>query len=220
MKIEIVKRYRYSVASPIDHQSFMNELILATSNSGKIIELQTILAPIHCIPQSTLGITDADETGLSFIENAIIKARHASRLAKRPALADDSGLVVLALNGQPGIYSSRFAGLGANDKDNIELLLKKLANTPDAKREAFFYCALALVQHAEDPTPMIATGKCVGKISWQRRGENGFGYDPVFFLADQNCTMAELPNQIKNSLSHRAQALHQLCKQLSLGPNA
>jgi len=188
----------------------MKNLILATSNPGKIVELQTMLPAFHCISQTTLGITDADETGLSFIENAIIKARHASRISNQPALADDSGLVVEALNGAPGIYSARFAGPKASNHDNIELLLSRLAETPDEKRQAYFYCAIALVQHANDPTPMVAIGQFFGKITRQCSGEHGFGYDPVFYLPDYQCTLAELPPEIKNTISHRAMALKQL----------
>lgn len=192
----------------------MKELILATSNRGKIAELQALLLPIHCISQNTLNIDSVDETGLSFIENAIIKARHASRLAGKPALADDSGLVVVALHGEPGIHSARFAGAGATDNDNIELLLEKLANTPDEHRQAYFYCALALVQHADDPTPVMATGKLAGSIGRIPCGEHGFGYDPIMYLADYRCTMAQLPPEIKNTISHRALALKQLREQL------
>lgn len=187
-----------------------NNLILATSNKGKIAELQAMLPAFHCISQTSLGITDADETGLSFIENAIIKARHASRLANQPALADDSGLVVNALNGAPGIYSARFAGPSADAHDNINLLLSRLDGIPDEQRSAYFYCAIALVQHADDPTPIIATGKFSGNIMRECRGKHGFGYDPVFYLPDYQCTMAELPSEIKNKISHRALALKQL----------
>ena len=187
----------------------MKEIVLATSTPGKLIELQTLLSPIQCISQKTLGIEDADETGLSFVENAIIKARHASRLSNKPALADDSGLVVTALNGAPGIYSARFAGTGVSD-DNIELLLKKLAHVDDEHRQAYFYCALALVQHADDPTPILATGQLLGSISRERHGEHGFGYDPVMYLREYQCTVAELPANIKNTISHRALALKTL----------
>lgn len=188
----------------------MHELILATSNPGKIAELQAMLPLFHCISQQALGINDAEETGLSFIENALIKARHASLLSNKPALADDSGLVVLALNGEPGIYSSRFAGLNASDQDNIDLLLTRLTNVPDTQREAFFYCAIAFVKHANDPTPLIATGKFTGKISLTPCGEFGFGYDPIFYLPDYQCTLAQLPRDVKNTISHRAIALKQL----------
>lgn len=194
----------------------MKEIILATSNKGKILELEAILSSWRCIPQRSLGISDAEEIGLSFIENAIIKARHASQHANKPALADDSGLVVQALNGAPGIYSARFAGANASDEANIDLLLEKLAQTPDSQRQAFYYCAIAFVQHAEDPTPIIATGKFSGTISKTRMGEEGFGYDPIFYLASHHCTVAQLPAKIKNTISHRAQALNQLRYQLEI----
>lgn len=188
----------------------MNEMILATGNKGKIAELEAILSPIQCIPQSSLSISDAEETGLSFIENAIIKARHASRMGNRPALADDSGLVVPALNGEPGIYSARYSGTDANDAQNIDLLLSRLKDYQGEKRQAFFYCAIALVRFADDPTPLIATGQLWGEIALTRKGNHGFGYDPVFYLKEQGCTLAELSSSIKNTISHRAKALQML----------
>ncbi|HAT6977773.1 TPA: RdgB/HAM1 family non-canonical purine NTP pyrophosphatase [Legionella pneumophila] len=188
----------------------MKEIILATSNFGKIKELEQLLAPTICIPQADLGIFDAEETGLSFIENAILKARHASSLANKPALADDSGLVVPSLNGEPGIYSARYAGKKANDEDNIQQLLRKMADLSQEQRQAYFYCAIALIQHAKDPTPLIATGVFHGVISTKPSGINGFGYDPVFYLNEYQCTAAELPAKIKNRISHRAKALNQL----------
>ncbi len=159
---------------------------------------------------SRLGIFDAEETGLSFIENAILKARHASSLANKPALADDSGLVVPSLNGEPGIYSARYAGRKANDEDNIQQLLSKMADLSQEQRQAYFFCAIALMQHAKDPTPIIATGIFHGIISVKPSGTNGFGYDPVFYLNEYQCTAAELPAKIKNRISHRAKALNQL----------
>ena len=188
----------------------MKDIILATSNPGKIKELQALLAPIHCIAQSSLGITDAEESGLSFIENAIIKARHASLLAGKPALADDSGLVIPALNGEPGIYSARYAGPQANDQNNISLLLKNMAHLSTEQRQGFFYCAIALVQHAKDPTPIIATGRFDGSITTTPSGDGGFGYDPIFYVVEYQCTAAQLPATIKNTISHRAKALAQL----------
>ena len=188
----------------------MNPLIIASSNPGKIIEIQALLPSFQCISQPSLHIEDAEETGLSFIENAIIKARHASRCARLPALGDDSGLVVDALNGEPGIYSARFAGLAANPIDNINLLLKRLADVPDEQRHAYFYCAIAFVKHANDPTPLIATGQLIGQIAQTCQGDHGFGYDPVFYLPNEQCTLAQLPPSLKNTLSHRAMALKQL----------
>jgi XTP/dITP diphosphohydrolase len=188
----------------------MKEIILATSNPGKIAELEAILSSFHCIPQSSLSIENAEENGLSFVENAIIKARHASHLGKKPALADDSGLVVPVLNSAPGIYSARFAGKDATDKDNINLLLTKLQHVPASQRQAYFYCAIAFLEHARDPTPIIATGKLVGTICENPVGKQGFGYDPIFYVASHHCTLAQLPANIKNTISHRAQALNQL----------
>lgn len=196
----------------------MKELVLATSNQGKLEEFQAILSPIPCISQQGLGIETPAETGLTFIENAIIKARHASRMLNKPALADDSGLVVDALLGEPGIYSARFAGPAARDKDNIRLLLEKLDAVGDKPRQAYFYCALALLRHEHDPAPILATGICHGFIAKTPRGDNGFGYDPIFFLPTYHCTMAELPANIKNKISHRAMALNQLMRQLPTDP--
>ncbi|TAL64496.1 MAG: RdgB/HAM1 family non-canonical purine NTP pyrophosphatase [Legionella sp.] len=186
----------------------MKELILATSNKGKIKELQELLAPIHCIAQTSLGVSSPEENGLSFIENALIKARHASAHTGKPALADDSGLVVPALNGEPGIFSARYAGIDAQEEDNIQLLLNNLKGIKE--REAFFYCAIALVQHAKDPTPVIATGLINGIITHEPSGQAGFGYDPIFYIPEYRCTAAELPANIKNTISHRATALAQL----------
>lgn len=188
----------------------MKEIILATSNPGKIKEFQAILAPIRCVPQDEFGIFSADETGLSFIENAILKARHASLLTNKAVLADDSGLVVPGLQGEPGIYSARYAGMGASDQENMAYLLKNMTALPQADRRAYFYCALALVQHPSDPTPLIATGLLEGSITQSPRGTNGFGYDPIFYVAEYSCTAAELPASIKNTISHRAKALQQL----------
>jgi XTP/dITP diphosphohydrolase len=192
----------------------MQELILATDNVGKIAELQALLSPIRCVAQATLNISSPDETGLSFIENAIIKARHASQLSQKPALADDSGLVVQAIHGQPGIYSARFAGSQATMDDNIDLLLEKLKHVPNEQRQAYFYCAIALVTHTDDPIPLLATGQCSGYITHQREGGHGFGYDPVFFLPEYQCTFAQLSTDLKNKISHRAMALQQLQQSL------
>jgi XTP/dITP diphosphohydrolase len=188
----------------------MNEIILATSNLGKIRELNQLLAPIQCISQSSLGIADAVENGLSFIENALIKARHASLFAKKPALADDSGLVVPALKGEPGIYSARYSGKNASDQKNIHLLLENMGQLHKEQRAAYFYCAIALVQHANDPTPLIATGTFKGFIHTEAQGEEGFGYDPIFYIPEYECTAAQLPATIKNTISHRAKALSSL----------
>ena len=157
----------------------MNTLILATGSAGKIQELSFLLAPIHCIPQSELHIAEVEETGLSFIENAIIKARNASQCGY-PALADDSGLVIEALGGDPGIYSARFSGVGASDSANIQKVLEQMQGVVD--RRAYFYCVVALVKHPEDPTPVLAIGKLEGTITERPSGTKGFGYDPIFFF--------------------------------------
>lgn len=193
----------------------MKEIILATGNKGKIAELEAILSPIQCIPQSSLSISDAEETGSSFVENALIKARHACRIGNKPALADDSGLVVPALNGEPGIYSARYSGAHANDEKNIDRLLSRLEDYQGEKRKAFFYCAIALLRFADDPTPLIATGQLWGEISLTRRGAHGFGYDPVFYLKEYDCTLAEISANVKNTISHRARALMVLKEKLT-----
>ena len=193
----------------------MKELILATSNRGKIREFNRLLAPIHCTPQGELGIVDAEESGLSFVENALLKARHACYHAKKPALADDSGLVVPTLNGEPGIYSARYAERKVSDLSNIDLLLESMACLKDQERSGYFYCAIALVNSPQDPTPIIATGICHGVIAQQASGNNGFGYDPIFYLPEYQCTMAQLDDRIKNMLSHRAHALQELKRLLS-----
>lgn len=190
----------------------MTTLILATSNAGKIAEFQALLPLYECVSQASLGINDAEETGLSFIENAIIKARHASLFSQRPAVADDSGLVVQALGGAPGIYSARFAGIEAQDDENIELLLTRMGSVPQDQRQAYFYCAIAWVDHANDPTPCFGVGRFSGHIGFKRQGTQGFGYDSVFYVPDYGCMLAELPPEIKNTISHRAMALDHLMR--------
>lgn len=191
----------------------MQKIVLATGNAGKLKELRALLAdqPFDIVSQKDLGITDADETGLSFVENAILKARHASRISGMPALADDSGLCVDVLGGAPGIYSARYAGPGASDADNnrklLETLLPLRAQSPLTAR---FVCVLVLVRHADDPLPLICQGEWEGEILAQPRGEQGFGYDPLFFVPSDNMSSAELPRERKNALSHRGQALQQL----------
>ena len=194
----------------------LKKIVLASSNTGKLKELQAILAgkQVTLIPQSEFDIPDAIEDGLSFVENAIIKARHASTLSGLPALADDSGLEVDALNGEPGIYSARYAGLDkdreTNDAANNALLLENLAQVPEAQRTARFQCCLALVRFAEDPMPLICQGSWEGRILFAESGENGFGYDPLFYVPTHDCASAELDPSVKNSLSHRGKALQRL----------
>lgn len=187
------------------------KLVLASSNAGKLVELRELLGDgfeLHA--QSEFGVADADETGLSFIENAILKARHAARATGLPALGDDSGLCVDALNGAPGLYSARYAGTHGSSDANIDKLLSELGSTDDAQRGARFVCVLALVRHADDPMPLIAEGVWEGRVLWQRRGANGFGYDPVFFSPAHGASAAELPADVKNRDSHRGMALAKL----------
>jgi len=193
------------------------KIILASHNAGKIKELQALLNPAQftVIAQADLGVQDAAETGQTFVENALIKARHAAKMTALPAIADDSGLVVPALNGAPGIYSARYAGEKAQSHDNIQKLLTELKNVPDEKRDAYFYCALVFMRHAEDPTPIICTGKWSGHILSVPQGTKGFGYDPIFYVASEHKTAAELPLTIKNRISHRGIALQLLIQQIS-----
>ncbi|SDU29079.1 RdgB/HAM1 family non-canonical purine NTP pyrophosphatase [Halopseudomonas salegens] len=193
-----------------------DRLVLASGNKGKLAELQQMLgAQVTVIPQSEFVSVEAEETGLTFIENAIIKARHAAHASGLPALADDSGLAVDALGGAPGIYSARYAD-GAGDSANNTKLLKALDGIPDTERGARFICVLALLRHADDPTPIICQGEWRGRILHEPSGEFGFGYDPLFWVAETNCASAELPAAQKNRLSHRGKAMAQLRKQLGL----
>ena len=189
-----------------------NKIVLATGNKGKVAELSQMLAPFNfsVVPQTELGVTDADETGLTFIENAILKARHAALATGLPAIADDSGLAVDALGGAPGIYSARYAGEAASDSSNIDKLLQALKDVPPGQRSAQFHCVLVYMRHAEDPTPLVCQGIWHGEISLTRSGEHGFGYDPVFFVPSEGCTSAELTRERKQQLSHRGKALSQL----------
>lgn len=191
----------------------MNQrLVLASSNAGKLREFHSLLADFgfEVVRQADLGVTDADETGLSFVENALLKARHASQTTGLAALADDSGLVVDALGGQPGIYSARFAGQPTNDAANNAKLLEALKNVPTEQRTAHFYCCIVLVRHPTDPVPLIAQANWDGIILNTPQGQQGFGYDPLFYLPPQGCTAAELEAGEKNRLSHRGQALQRL----------
>lgn len=186
------------------------QIILASSNIGKIKEIQAILAEHLIVPQSVFNVTDAEETGSTFVENAIIKARHAAFQCKLPAIADDSGLVVDALSGAPGVISARYAGVGASDRDNVQKLLKELEDVPEERRSARFICVMVFLEHAEDPFPVIAQGVWEGQILYQPIGANGFGYDPVFWVPERQCASAELSAAVKNSLSHRSKALRSL----------
>jgi XTP/dITP diphosphohydrolase len=193
--------------------------VLASGNAGKLAEFSRLLEPlsIDVRPQGDFGVSDADETGLSFIENAILKARHAAAATGLPALADDSGLVVDALQGEPGIYSARFSALAggeSGDSANIDHLLSRLEGVPNDERSSHYYCLLAFVRHATDPTPLIAEGRWDGRILTERVGSGGFGYDPVFYLSEQDCTAAQMESTLKNRLSHRGQAIATFMPQL------
>lgn len=190
--------------------------VFASSNAGKIKEIQELLKNLNLdfIPQSELGVEDIEETGLTFIENALLKARHASTITGLPAMADDSGLIVNALHGAPGIYSARYAGEPSNSKNNITKLLSELKNIKDAERTAAFYCVLVYLTHPEDPTPLVCEGIWHGKILTTPTGSEGFGYDPIFYDPNTQCSAAQLPPHIKNSISHRGQALQLLLKKL------
>ncbi len=190
----------------------MKRIVLASGNRGKVREFNELLAglDLEVVPQSEFGVPDAAETGLSFVENAIIKARNAAQHTGLPALADDSGLEVDALHGAPGIHSARYAGPGASDRENLDKLLAELKDVPDEQRSARFQCVIVFLRHAADPTPIICQGTWEGRILHAPRGANGFGYDPVFYVPTHDCSAAELPSEVKNRLSHRGQALAKL----------
>jgi len=198
----------------------MHEIVLASGNPGKIREIQAILADHPIVPQSAFNVVDAEETGSTFVENAILKARNAALHCQLPAIADDSGLVVDALNGAPGVTSARYAGVGASDQDNVDKLLWELKGVPAELRTARFICVMVFMEHAQDPCPVIAQGVWEGRILDHAVGENGFGYDPVFWVPERNCASAELPPDIKNSLSHRGQALKMLTTLIKARENA
>jgi XTP/dITP diphosphohydrolase len=193
----------------------MPKIVLATGNAGKLKELQQMLGDngTEFITQKSLGISDAEETGLTFVENAIIKARHACAASGLPAIADDSGLEVDALHGEPGIYSARFAGLNATDSENNLKLLAQLQDVPDEQRSARFQCVIVFMRSPFDATPLICTGTWEGRILHTPSGVHGFGYDPLFYVPEHDCASAELEPALKNLISHRGQALQSLMKQ-------
>lgn len=186
------------------------QIVLASNNQGKIREIQALLPDYSIMPQSEFIQTEAEETGVTFVENALLKARHAAQHSHLPVLADDSGLAVDALAGAPGIYSARYAGIGASDQENVNKLLMELNGVSLEERTARFICVMVLIEHADDPVPIIAQGIWEGRILFHPTGANGFGYDPVFWVPEHNCSSAELSAEVKNSLSHRGQALRQL----------
>ena len=192
-------------------------VVLASGNAGKLRELHALLGGlgIELVSQRELGVSDAEETGLSFVENALLKARHACATTGLPAIADDSGIEVDALNGEPGIYSARFAGVSGETREvadaaNNELLLERLAGLKGSERSARFQCIIVYLRHAADPTPLICQGTWEGQILESAAGANGFGYDPLFYVPTHDCASAALTPEIKNTLSHRGQALEQL----------
>lgn len=187
------------------------KIVLATGNQGKVREMSDVLAEFgfEVIAQTDLGIESPEETGLTFVENALLKARYAAKMSGLPAIADDSGLVVRALNGEPGLYSARYAGIEGDlaDAENRKKLLQKLANIPAGQRQAKFVSCIVFLQHETDPSPIIAEGECEGEITFSEKGENGFGYDNLFFYPEKNCTFAEMETVEKKKISHRARAL-------------
>ncbi|PWQ93024.1 RdgB/HAM1 family non-canonical purine NTP pyrophosphatase [Leucothrix pacifica] len=193
------------------------KVVLASGNAGKVREFMQLLSSVgmDVRPQSEFDVPDADETGLTFVENAILKARNAAKITGLPAIADDSGIEVDALQGQPGIYSARYAGIGAGAAACNEKLLKALEGVPEAKRTARFRCCIVMMQHADDPSPIIAEGAWEGRILEQLTGSEGFGYDPLFFVPTHNMAAAEMDSAEKNKISHRGQALNALLERLS-----
>lgn len=194
----------------------MGRVVLASGNAGKLRELHALLAPLgmDVVAQSDFDITGVEETGQSFVENAILKARHGARVSGLPAIADDSGIMVDALGGAPGIYSARYAGEGASDEENLDLLLENLKDLPDPGRGARFVCLAVYMGHADDPCPIVCEGIWPGRIIHAPRGKDGFGYDPIFFVEDCGCTSAELEPARKNAISHRALAMGALIDRL------
>lgn len=194
----------------------VQRIVLASNNLGKVREFNQLLADaeLEVVPQSQFSVPEIEETGLTFVENAILKARNAAQYTGLPAIADDSGLEVDALDGAPGIYSARYAGAGASDRDNLEKLLEALANVEDPQRSARFQCLMVYMRHALDPTPRIFQGTWEGWILRAPRGTGGFGYDPVFLVPDMGQASAELSPEVKNRLSHRGRAVRQLVASL------
>lgn len=187
----------------------MQKVVLATGNPGKVRELASLLADfgLDVVAQTELGVDSAEETGLTFIENAILKARHAAQITGLPAIADDSGLAVDALDGAPGIYSARYAGVDASDRQNLDKLLVTLQDIPAGQRAAQFHCVLVYMRHAADPTPLVFHGTWAGEVTFESAGEGGFGYDPIFYVPELGCTAAELSREKKSAVSHRGKAL-------------
>jgi XTP/dITP diphosphohydrolase len=193
------------------------KIVLASGNAGKLREFQQLLSGcgFEVVPQSDFNLNNADETGTTFVENAIIKARHACQQTGLPAIADDSGIEVDALNGRPGVYSARYAGENANDAANNQKLLHELEGVSTEKRTARYHAVLAYMRHADDPTPILCHGTWEGVILTEARGQGGFGYDPLFFVPTHNCASAELDKAEKNRISHRGKAMQELLQKIA-----
>jgi len=193
----------------------MKKIILASNNKGKIREFNTMLEGVYeVVSMSDMNVEEVPEIGLTFVENALIKARNASEQSGLPALADDSGIVVDALNGAPGIYSARFTGEHGDDEANTQKVLRDMSQIPDGQRSARFWCAIVFVEHANDPTPIIIQRGWEGEILREKAGKNGFGYDPIFYVPTHSKASAELSPEIKNTISHRGKALQALLAEL------
>ena len=194
-----------------------NKIVIASGNAGKVREIGQLLQDLalEVLPQSDFNVPDIEETGLTFVENALLKARNASQHTGLPAIADDSGIAVDVLQGRPGIYSARFAGVGASDMDNLEKLIDMVKPFAEEERTARFICSMVYLRHEHDPMPVIAEGVWQGQLVTDPKGEYGFGYDPIFYVSSHQCTSAELSPEIKNTLSHRGQALMQLLVKLN-----
>jgi len=192
----------------------MNKIVLASGNKAKLREFAQLFEPmdIDIVPQADFDVPEAEETGLTFVENAIIKARNAAHHTGLPAIADDSGIEVDYLLGAPGIYSARYAGINASDQDNLDALLTALKDVPDQERAARYQCCLVLMRHSQDPTPLICQADWQGSILTEEKGDGGFGYDPIFWLAEQRCSAAELTAEQKHQISHRGKAIRQFIK--------
>lgn len=201
----------------MEAQSIKSKIVFASGNAGKVREVSQLLEglSIEILPLSKFNVPEIEETGLTFIENALLKARNAAHHTGLPTIADDSGIAVDVLHGRPGIYSARFAGVGASDEDNLKKLIDMIKPFPEEQRTARFICSMVYLRHKDDPVPIIAQGVWEGHLLIEPKGSNGFGYDPMFYVSSQQCTSAELSPEIKNKLSHRGQALMQLLDKLN-----
>lgn len=195
----------------------MNKIVLASGNAGKVREINKLFAGrgIEIIPQSEFDVAEVAETGTTFVENAIIKARHAAKCTGLPAISDDSGIEVDALDSRPGVYSARYAGENASDQDNNALMLKQLSGVPDAERTARYQCLIVFMRSHTDPVPLITQGSWQGRILHAPQGDGGFGYDPIFYVPTHDCSGGELPLEVKNTLSHRAIALNAMLEEFN-----